>query len=89
VPWFWTNQFTLNVQMVGDLDIPWDTVTCRGDLAAADGIVFYQRDGELLAAVGVNRALDVRAAQVLLRRGARVTPESLGDADTDLVSLAS
>jgi 3-phenylpropionate/trans-cinnamate dioxygenase ferredoxin reductase component len=88
VPWFWTNQFSVNVQMAGDLDEDWDRVTFRGDPHSGDGTAFYQRDGRLLAAVGVNRAADISAARALLRRGIPVSPEQLRDPDADLLTFA-
>jgi 3-phenylpropionate/trans-cinnamate dioxygenase ferredoxin reductase subunit len=88
VPWFWSNQFSLSVQMAGDLDEHWDSVTHRGDLAAGDGVAFYHAGGRLLAAVGVNRPGDVRAAQVLLRRRVQLAPALLGDDGADLLALA-
>jgi 3-phenylpropionate/trans-cinnamate dioxygenase ferredoxin reductase component len=88
VPWFWSNQFTQSVQMAGDLDEGWDSVVHRGDLDGGDGIVFYHLGGRLVAAVGVNRPADVRAAQILIRHGRPVASGVLRDADTDLLALA-
>jgi anthranilate 1,2-dioxygenase large subunit len=44
-PWFWTDQFGLNIQMIGSIS-PRDTVIREGDIDAAAGAVYRTIDRE-------------------------------------------
>jgi 3-phenylpropionate/trans-cinnamate dioxygenase ferredoxin reductase subunit len=57
VPWFWSDQYDLKLQMVG-LSHPDDTVIIRGDMAARRFSACYLRDGVLVACHAVNMARD-------------------------------
>ncbi|HMG41444.1 MAG TPA: FAD-dependent oxidoreductase [Acidimicrobiales bacterium] len=86
VPWFWSDQYDVNLQMAG-LPGPDDTAVFRGDVDALDFSVFYLRDGAVRGVAGVNRALDVRAGRRLIAGGAVVTAGELADESCDLRGL--
>ena len=44
-PWFWTDQFDLNIQMIGSIGAT-DIVICEGDIDAAAGAVYRTIDRE-------------------------------------------
>ncbi|MGH7899259.1 MAG: oxidoreductase C-terminal domain-containing protein, partial [Candidatus Binatia bacterium] len=88
VPWVWSDQYDLNLQVAG-LPSPDDELVFRGDVEARSFTALCLRDGALVAAVGVNRADDVHAARRLIQAGARPDPHVLGDADVPLDGLAA
>lgn len=78
VPWFWSDQYDLNVQVAGDPDQS-DARCWRGDLDALSFSVLHHRDGVLTGITAVNRGKDVRPAIELIRRGTALNTESLAD----------
>ncbi len=86
IPWFWSNQYDLNLQMVG-LPETWDQLVVRGDMADHKFSVFYLADGRVVAANGVNSPRDVRVARMFIEQNICPDPAALGDPDTPLKSL--
>jgi 3-phenylpropionate/trans-cinnamate dioxygenase ferredoxin reductase component len=69
VPWFWSDQFDLKLQMAG-LSDGYDDVAIVGDVAARHFSVEYRRAGQLIAVDAVN---DARAHMFSRRRIAEET----------------
>jgi len=65
VPWFWSDQYDLNVQMSGH-NQPTDTPVYRGDPSSLSFTTFYLHAGAISAVVGINRPRDVRATTRLI-----------------------
>jgi 3-phenylpropionate/trans-cinnamate dioxygenase ferredoxin reductase subunit len=86
VPWFWSDQYDLNMQYVGFADA-WDRLVFRGDVEARRFTAFYLRQGRLQAALAINRPRDIRAARELIQARAALDPERLADESQDLRSL--
>jgi len=57
VPWFWSDQYDLKLQIAGLAD-GYDAVEVSGDPESESFAVLYHRAGELLAVNAVNRATD-------------------------------
>lgn len=57
VPWFWSDQYDIKLQMAGIND-PSDDVVVRGDSASRSFSVCYVRDGALVALNAMNRPKD-------------------------------
>jgi 3-phenylpropionate/trans-cinnamate dioxygenase ferredoxin reductase component len=91
VPWFWSDQFDLNLQLAGHPAATDDLVvrdrTDRTDRAGFSA--FYLREGTLTGALAVNRPRDVREAMRLIQRRARPERAQLADPDVPLRSLAA
>ncbi|WP_067452156.1 NAD(P)/FAD-dependent oxidoreductase [Actinomadura macra] len=83
VPWFWSDQYELNIQMSGH-PRPTDTVVWRGEPDDMRFTACYLRDGVLVAAIGVNRPRDVRAATGLIAARARPDENLLADTSVDI-----
>jgi len=89
VPWFWSDQYDLNLQMAGHPRAT-DSVVWRGERDALDFSAFYLRDGVLVGIVAVsgsraaNRGREVRAAMKLIERRATVDAADLADESVDL-----
>jgi 3-phenylpropionate/trans-cinnamate dioxygenase ferredoxin reductase subunit len=87
VPWFWSDQYDLNLQMVG-FPLHWDEIVFRGDVDARNFSAFYLDKGRLVACTGFNRGKDVRGARALIEAGLSPAPDVLSDESTDLRALA-
>lgn len=88
VPWFWSDQYDVNMQYVGYAST-WDATVVRGSMAERKFTVFYLKDGVLRAALAFNRFRDIRATRELIRARTRPDPAKLEDDDVDLRSLAA
>jgi 3-phenylpropionate/trans-cinnamate dioxygenase ferredoxin reductase subunit len=88
VPWFWSDQYDINLQMAG-LPSATDRPVFRGDVEARSFSVFYLRDGVVSGVVGLNHVLDVRVGRKLIAQRAMIAPDPLADESTDLASLSS
>jgi 3-phenylpropionate/trans-cinnamate dioxygenase ferredoxin reductase component len=87
VPWFWSDQYDLKLQMVG-LSQGHDRVITRGGPEQRSFITFYLEAGKIIAADAVNRPKDFLAAKRLVGEFAQVAPESLADESRPLQSAA-
>ena len=78
VPWFWSDQFDLKLQMVGISD-GYDSVVQRGSMDADDFAMFYFKDDALIAVDSVNRPREFMACRKLVPERPRIDPEKLAD----------
>jgi 3-phenylpropionate/trans-cinnamate dioxygenase ferredoxin reductase subunit len=88
VPWFWSDQYDLNLQIAGRPD-PDDTVIYRGKPDTMDFCAFHVRDGRLVGVIAVNRRKEVRAAMKLIENRAEVGLDQLADDTVDLRKVAA
>jgi len=86
IPWFWSDQYDVNLQLIG-LPQGWDSEVTRGDPAAGAFITFYLKDGRIDGAVAVNNGRDLRFARRLMQRGAVIPPEELADPEIKMQAL--
>lgn len=89
IPWFWTDQHGVNLQLAGLHDGAARTVL-RGD---PDGVSFaafhLDQDGRVIAATGVNAPREVRAAQAMIPLAKPVDAAALADPSTNLQQLVA
>jgi 3-phenylpropionate/trans-cinnamate dioxygenase ferredoxin reductase component len=83
VPWFWSDQRDLKLQMVG-LTAGCDTTVLRGDPASRAFSVFCFKGGRLAGIESVNKAADHMFGRRLLGAGQSITPDEAGDLSFDL-----
>lgn len=86
VPWFWSDQFDLKLQMVG-LSQGYDRCVLRGDVTARSFIAFYLRQGQLIAADAVNRPADFMLSKRLVAACAHLSELSIADESVPLKTL--
>jgi len=86
IPWFWSDQYDLKLQIVG-LSEPDDEVVMRGDPATKKFSVCYLRDGELVAVNAINNVKDFMGAKKLIAAHRKIDPALLADADTPLKQM--
>ncbi|ATU90781.1 NAD(P)/FAD-dependent oxidoreductase [Phyllobacterium zundukense] len=90
VPWFWSDQYELGLQVAGLSDE--GTQTIRRDLGDGAFILFHlASDGRLVAASGIGPgntvAKDIRLAEMLIARSAKPDPIQLAASDVKLKTL--
>lgn len=86
VPWFWSDQFDLKLQIAG-LSNDCDRMVVRGDPNSEKFSVLCYRDQQLLAINAVNSAADYVVARSTLERGATILPEHAADVGIALSKL--
>ncbi len=86
VPWFWSDQYDMALQMAGHPSAADETVR-RGEPGGSDFSVFYLRAGVVTAVLGINRPRDVRAGMDLIAHRMPIDGAVLADPDTDLRAL--
>jgi len=83
VPWFWSDQRDLKLQIAG-LTAGRDQAVLRGDPASGSFSVFCFRGGRLIGVESVNHPSDHVAARRILFGTPRLTPDQAADPDYDL-----
>jgi 3-phenylpropionate/trans-cinnamate dioxygenase ferredoxin reductase subunit len=86
VPWFWSDQYNLKLQIAG-LSTGHDQYVVRGDIDGEAFSVLYYRDGALLAVDSVNAARDYMAVRKALTQGSTISAEAAADSAMALKEL--
>ena len=84
IPWFWSDQYDLKLQMVG-FSADGDSQVLRGDMDTHQFAIFYLKDGKVVAADAVNSPKEFMLCKQLV--GKPADPAKLADPETDLKSL--
>ena len=87
VPWFWSDQYDVKLQMAGIND-PDDQVVVRRDSQSRSFSVCYLRSGALVAVNALNRPKDFLQSKKLIAAKAMVDESRLADPDVPLKELA-
>ena len=87
VPWFWSDQYDLKLQIAG-LARGGDQIVLRGDPAARKFAVFHLREGVVAAVEAVNAPPEYLTGRKLIAVGARVAPERLADTSIPMKNIA-
>ncbi|MGB0954669.1 MAG: NAD(P)/FAD-dependent oxidoreductase [Panacagrimonas sp.] len=89
VPWFWSDQYDLKLQMVG-VSGEHDDMVIRGNPEAERSFaVFYLKQGRLIAADAVSRPQEFMFAKKLVSQGSVVDPARLADESLSMKEIAS
>ena len=86
IPWFWSDQYDVNVQMLGIPDAESEAVL-RGDMGGEAFTVFHLREGRVTGAIAINGARDIAVARRLIAQKRQVDAARLADSDTALRAL--
>ena len=78
VPWFWSDQYDLKLQIVG-LSEGYDEVVMRGEPASSAFSCLYLKDGRLIAIDAINQPRDFMQSKKLIAEGAVIDPELLSN----------
>lgn len=87
VPWFWSDQFDLKLQIAG-LSQGYDQALVRGDPGKRSFSCVYLRDGRMIAVDAINNAKDFLQAKKLIADGGVIDVERVTDAGIELKDLA-
>jgi 3-phenylpropionate/trans-cinnamate dioxygenase ferredoxin reductase subunit len=87
VPWFWSDQYDLKLQIAG-LARPTDAIVVRGEPSSRKFAVFQLRDGAVAAVEAVNAAPEYLIGKKLIAANAKVSPERLADTSIPMKSFA-
>ncbi len=86
VPWFWSDQYDLKLQIAG-LAGGHDDYVVRGDIDSESFSVLYYRDGTLLSVDAVNAPGDYMAVRKALTQGATISAEAAANRAVALKEL--
>ncbi|WP_205804782.1 FAD-dependent oxidoreductase [Burkholderia sp. Ac-20365] len=87
LPWFWSDQYDLKLQMAG-VNTGFTDFAVRGSVEERKCSLFYFRDNTLIAVDSINRPQDHMLARKLLASGTHVSAGQVRDPAFDLKSLA-
>ena len=85
-PWFWTDQYDQNIQILGSCE-PDDAVVVRGDATAPSWCAFFVRRGRLHGAVLMNAGRERRIVRQIMDARQIVDCGALADLGRPLKSL--
>lgn len=86
VPWFWSDQYDLKLQMVG-INQGYEEVVIRGSMEDNNFAAFYLCDGVVISADTVNRPKDFMVAKKLVAGRVKADAATLVDESIELKSL--
>ena len=83
VPWFWSDQYDLKLQIAG-VALDYDETVVRGDIGSESFSVYYLRGGRPIAVDSVNNPREFTRAKTLLAARPTIPPTAIADPATDL-----
>lgn len=86
IPWFWSDQFDANLQMIG-LPQNWDETATRGDISTDEFVTFYLKNGVIEGGIAVNNPRDLRIGKRLMQSKKKVTTKELRDPNIRMQDL--
>lgn len=87
VPWFWSDQYDLKLQIAG-LSEGYDDVVIRGDATQRSFACLYLKNDQLIAIDAINSPRDFIQAKPLIANGSRPDRQLLADTEIMLKDLA-
>lgn len=86
VPWFWSDQYDIKLQIAG-LSEGYDETVMRGDPDAQQFAVFYFKNGALLACDAVNAPAEYMAARMMIAKSANPDRTALIDMNIPMKAI--
>ena len=86
VPWFWSDQYNLKLQMVG-ISQGYESVVIRGSMEADNFSAFYLKDGVVISVDAVNRPQDFMVGKKMVAGRLKIDPAVLADESVQLKTL--
>ena len=86
VPWFWSDQYDIKLQIAG-LSEGYDDVVLRGDPSVGSFACFYLADGVLIAVDAINSPREFMQSKKLIADQARPAPEELANPEVQVKDL--
>jgi 3-phenylpropionate/trans-cinnamate dioxygenase ferredoxin reductase subunit len=79
IPWFWSDQYDVNLQILGDIPAGTEPAV-RGDLQARRATLFFLDDGMIRGVIAINSPRDLKLARKWMSQGRAVDAATLVDA---------
>jgi 3-phenylpropionate/trans-cinnamate dioxygenase ferredoxin reductase subunit len=86
VPWFWSDQYDVKLQIAG-LATGYDETVLRGDPSSGSFGLFYLLKGELLAVDAINNPRDFMTGKKWIAERKHPDPARLADTTIDLKTI--
>jgi len=86
IPWFWSQQFDANIQIIG-IPESWDETVVRGNKTANEFTEFYLRDNHIVGAVAVNNSREIKVTRRLMQSGKKIESVDLTDLNKKIQTL--
>ena len=86
VPWFWSDQYDLKLQIAG-LSTGYDDIVIRGNPADRSFACLYLKDGALIATDAVNSPKEFVQSKTLIASHAKLDRDKLADTSVQLKEL--
>jgi 3-phenylpropionate/trans-cinnamate dioxygenase ferredoxin reductase subunit len=86
VPWFWSDQYELKLQIAG-ISEGHDRTVLRGNPEDVSHACLYLRDGQLIAVDAINAPKDFMQSKALIADHATVSPDTLDNPDIALKDM--
>ncbi len=86
VPWFWSDQYDLKLQIAG-ISQGYDQTVLRGDPANRSFSCLYLRDGQLIAIDSINSPRDFMQSKPLIANHAIISPDTLANVELALKDM--
>jgi len=83
IPWFWSDQYDVNLQILGDIPADAELVV-RGDVSARRASLFHVADGNVRGVIAINTPRELKLARKWMTQGRTVDVAALADADKAL-----
>jgi len=87
VPWFWSDQYDLKLQIAGISD-GYDQTVIRGDTDSRSFSCLYLKEGRLIAIDSINAPRDFMQSKALIGNHAVIPADTLADTDVALKDMA-
>ena len=86
IPWFWSDQFGVNLQVVG-LPVADAHTILRGSLGEGPSLLLQTQDGRVVSACGLGAPREVRFAKDLIASGVSLDEATLANPKTRLADI--
>ncbi len=86
VPWFWSDQYDLKLQIAG-ISQGYDQTVLRGDPASRSFSCLYLRDRQLIAIDSINSPRDFMQSKPLIANHAIISPDTLANVELALKDM--
>ncbi|RDU99859.1 NAD(P)/FAD-dependent oxidoreductase [Trinickia dinghuensis] len=78
IPWFWSDQYDVNLQILGDIPAAAEPIV-RGSLDEKRATLFFVEHGHLRGAIAINTPRELKLARKWMSQGRPVDPSALTD----------
>jgi 3-phenylpropionate/trans-cinnamate dioxygenase ferredoxin reductase subunit len=86
-PWFWSDQYDVNLQIVG-VPTGWDKVVTRGNPDSGKFMLFYLHAGKVVAIDLFNMGREARFAKQIVQAGKLLAEADLANETMKMMDLA-